>query len=180
MRHRGRRAGKLILVLAIGGALIAAGGAFAFMHLRGSHADAEEAGEGDHKPREETQAETLGPEQTLDLGEFLVNVLDANDALRYLKAKVSVVVQKRSTSEDAPKAKPEHTVKPEDGGPQLPPDEHRLARDAVVEVLSSQRFEDLRDDQGKQHLRKLLQQRLDKALTTYHVNKVLITDFVMQ
>jgi flagellar basal body-associated protein FliL len=176
MRHRGRRAGKAILVLILGAALLVAGGAWAFMHFRGAAAGAEGDGQGE----QEAQQETLGPEETLDLGEFLVNVLDKSNALRYLKAKVSVVVQGIESDEAQPEAEAGHGGGAKGEGPQLPPDEHRLARDAVVQVLSSQRFEELRDDQDKQRLRKLLLQRLDQALDTYRVNQVLITDFVMQ
>jgi len=179
MRHRGRRAGRTILVLILGAALLLAGGAWAFMHFRGAAAGAEGA-EGDGQGEQEAQQETLGPEETLDLGEFLVNVLDKSNALRYLKAKVSVVVQRIESDEAQPEAEAGHGGGAKGEGPQLPPDEHRLARDAVVQVLSSQRFEELRDDQDKQRLRKLLLQRLDQALDTYHVKQVLITDFVMQ
>jgi len=174
----------MLLMLALGGALLAAGGAFAFLHFRGGGADAQaaaDAGEnGEGGTEEQVRAQTFGPEQTLDLGEFLVNVLDRSDVLRYLKAKVSVVVQEIGADPERAEGESSHGSKAKDEAPQLPPDEHRLARDAVVEVLSSQRFEELRDDQGRQHLRKLLQQRLDQALKTYRVNQVLITDFVMQ
>ena len=133
----------------------------------------------------EEREEKLGPAETLDLGEFLVNICDGEGGMRYVKTNMSLIVQLI-----------EHEEEEEDGGgghggghgggggkdeaPQLPPNEHRLAQDAVVSVLAGQKFEDLKADDGREKLKAALLIKLDERLENYKVTEVLFTSFVMQ
>lgn len=165
---------KIILLITV--AMLAGGGGFfAWSKLRASdHGGAEQAEE------QASEDETAVSTETLSLGEFLVNLRSADDSLRYLQTEVSIVVivpgeadarrdggghwEADRTKEDA----------------QLPPASHRYARDIVIEVLSSQSFEHLRDDPDRRRLKAMLQQKLDAALEGHRVQDVLFTAFVMQ
>ena len=132
-RPRGR-SGKLPILLIIGVALAAAGATFAVTQLTGRSDQAE--GE-----RHEGAEEELGTAETVDLGEFLVNVLDKNQMPRYVKADVSLVVQLVGAGAAAQGNGRGHGSRSEDnGGEQLPANEHRVARDVVIRLLSAERF----------------------------------------
>ncbi len=168
------RLGKLSVVVIIAIAVVAAGGTFAFVKMR-SKSEAAETDATGEVTEEAAAEENLGPEETVDLGEFLVNIADDGGAMRYLKTQISLVVQAREHEE----AGGGHGGGGKDG-PQLPPAEHRIARDAVVSALCSQKFETLREDEGWSDLRDLLRSALTERLESFQVTEVLITDLVMQ
>lgn len=170
-----RQAGRAPILLIVAVALAAAGGTFAVTQFAGKEGGSGAKSEpGDGK-------RTLGPAETVDLGEFLVNVTDTGQALRYVKAEVSLVVQLIGAETEEAAAGSGHGggAKKEEGR-QLPPDDHRLARDAVIRVVCAHSFEDLVKANGREKLRAALRNELDRALETYRVNEVLITSFVMQ
>ena len=177
---RWRRAGKLpikliLLVLIVGGGAFAATRMMKKAPAAEEEAKAGEIGSG-------AQEDTLGPAETVDLGEFLVNISDSGGGMRYVKTEISLIVQLI-----------EHEDDDENGGGgghgsgggkddemQLPSDEHRLAQDAVIAVLASQKFEKLQADDGREQLKSALLAKLDERLEYYKVSEVLLTSFVMQ
>jgi len=90
MRHRSSTAGGVLIKLIILVALVAmvlGGGLFAWSRVRDGAAGATDAG-GEQAEAGEEQA----PTQTIELGEFLVNLQSGDDTLRYLQAEISLVV----------------------------------------------------------------------------------------
>ena len=80
---RWRRAGKLpikliLLVLIVGGGAFAAARMMKKAPAAEEEAKAGEIGSG-------AQEDTLGPAETVDLGEFLVNISDRGGGMRYVK-----------------------------------------------------------------------------------------------
>ncbi len=181
--RRWRRAGKLPIPLVVGVAVLAAVGTFVGTSMmKKAPATEEEAKDGEGGSEEGGSEEKLGPAETVDLGEFLVNISDGAGEMRYVKTNMSLIVQLIESEE-------------EDGGggggghgggggkkeePQLPPAEHRLAQDAVVSVLAGQQFEKLTADNGREKLKSALLAKLDERLESYKVSEVLLTSFVMQ
>ncbi len=168
MRCRSSTAGgvllKLIVLVALVG-IVLGGGLFAWSRVRGG----DEAADGEQAEAAEEDV----PTQTLELGEFLVNLQSGDDTLRYLQTEVSLVVE-------APEKESGGGHGGGDAGAELPPAGHRYARDVAIEVLSSQSFEKLRHDPDRSQLKELLRRRIDDALEDYRVMDVLFTAFVMQ
>lgn len=184
-----RRAGKLPIPLILGVAVLAGGGGFAATKIINKPpADAEKAKDGETGSEEdgsEAQNEKLGPAETVDLGEFLVNISDGAGEMRYVKTNMSLIVQLIEHEEDKSGGGGGHggehgSAGGKDDAPQLPPDEHRIAQDAVVSVLASEKFDKLQADDGREKLKSALLTKLDERLETYKVTEVLLTSFVMQ
>jgi len=173
-----RRSGKLpikliLLVLVVGG------GAFAAIQVMKKAPAAEEEASGEKVGSEEE--EKLGPAETVDLGEFLVNISDSGGGMRYVKTEISLIVQFIEHEEDEDGGGGGHgSGGSKDDEMQLPSDEHRLAQDAVIAVLASQKFEKLQADDGREQLKSALLTKLDERLEHYKVSEVLFTSFVMQ
>ncbi|MGC9320035.1 MAG: flagellar basal body-associated FliL family protein [Armatimonadota bacterium] len=174
MRQRGARRGSLLTkvsLLLLGVGTLLAGAAFAWSKFRPDAAPSQQ---------ESTQPAELEL-QTFSLGEFLVNLGSEDGTLRYLQTEISVLA-----------LPPAHAQHEKSGGhgrgssgedeqePTLDAASRRLARDTVIEVLSSQSFEALRDTTDRSSLKRLLAQRLDETLEDYTVEDVLFTAFVMQ
>lgn len=177
----GRRTGgllKKLILLVAGLAILLGGGFFAWNRLRG--AAESEGAEAQQVQAEEQQAEV--ETQTIALGEFLVNLQTGDGALRYLQTEMSIVAIPPEPDEEEAESGggPGGASSEEAAEPQLAPASHRYARDVAIEVLSSQRFVELRDDPDRSKLKALLQQRLDEVLPEYSVQDVLFTSFVMQ
>lgn len=171
---------KLIVLVAVV-ALMLGGGLFAWSKFRATAQRADTNGqeaEGDDSGGAEQEAAT----QTVPLGEFLVNLQSADGTLRYLQTEISLVVIVPADDEKRARVTGHggHGAGDESGDLELPAASQRYARDVVIEVLSSQQFETLRDRPDRSQLKAKLQQRLDAALTDYQVVDVLFTAFVMQ
>lgn len=161
----------IILVMAL--LLLGGGGLFAWSKLRAaSDAEGEDV-------KEQTSGESEAPAtETLSLGEFLVNLRTSDGTLRYLQTEISIVVTAPETEGEAEEGA--HGGSSTEEAPELPAASHRYARDVAIEVLSSQSFEDLRDQADRSKLKALLQQKLDVTLASHDVQDVLFTEFVMQ
>lgn len=165
---------KLIILLALTG-MILGGGLFAWSRARSTAAADATAS----KPGAEAEAEPP-PAQTVELGEFLVNLRSADGALRYLQTEVSLVVVPEQAGQGAGAGGGGGHGGAPAGEHELSPSSQRYARDAVVEALSSQSFEKLRAQTDRGELKSVLRQRVDEALEDYRVEDVLFTAFVMQ
>lgn len=176
-----RRSGKSVLVVVIGVAALlggVVGGAVLAPKLSGKHAPpaagkrsgavpASEATEGKPGHSGETDAG-----QIIDLGEFLVNLRTAS-GLRYLQAQVALSLT------GLPEPKPGG----HEGGaakPSLPEAQLAIVKDRVVTVLSAANFDRARSPEGREALKRQIQESLTKALPDYEVKAVLFTSFVMQ
>ena len=144
---------KLILILLILGVLGAAGffGYNYFMEQRDSEPDDPDAPEQDERPRDTVMVE---------LEPFVVNLADPLGR-RYLRTTLEVEAVNRSAANEL-----------EDQRPQV--------RDAILLLLSSKTFEDLRTMDRKIHLRNELVERLNQAIGQNKVYKDYFTEFVVQ
>ena len=181
---RHSRAGKLplrliilaVVVLALVGggvAMVRAGGLGALLHPTAAAA----AQPGAAQPAAAAPTPAVPPPtEAIELGQFLVNVESAG-GLHYLRADLALEVE----PEDAKSGKkPKGEEKGKDAGPKLPPAEELRAKDAIVQVLSSARFESLRTGEGREKLKARLLEALTTALPEQKLHSILLVSFVMQ
>ncbi len=93
-------------------------------------------------------------------GNFLVNLVD-EDTPRYLKFVLGVSLSDKKLENEIKKKSVE-------------------LRDAIILTASAQSFEELTKPEGKEHLKKLIIERMNGILTTGKVEKVYFLDFVIQ
>ena len=182
MHHRNPRSGKLGLKLIIILVVLLGGGGFAavrFTGWPGGLADKAEATAEEKTGAEEEEEAEEGPPQTVNLGEFLVNIRAGGNQLRYLKAEMSLVVHELECKGKKHKKKRGHGGSGESEA-ELPAACQSYARDVAVAVLSNQQFETLRTAEGKSKVKATLQQKLNAVLEEYRVSDILFTAFVMQ
>lgn len=168
---------KLIILVALSG-MILGGGLFAWSRARTGPPDRHDDASAAEAPGEADPV----PLQTVELGEFLVNLRSADGTLRYLQTEVSLVVIPVNPSETTRASSGHGGGHGEEQRDELELSltSKRYARDAVVEALSSQSFERLRAQTDHTELKRLLRERVDEALQDYSVQDVLFTAFVMQ
>ena len=116
------------------------------------------------------------PTEAIELGQFLVNVESAG-GLHYLRVDLALEVEAADAKGGK---KPKGEEKAKEGGPKLPPAEELRAKDAVVQVLSSARFETLRTGDGREKLKARLLEALTAALPEQKPRSILLVSFVMQ
>jgi flagellar FliL protein len=104
-----------------------------------------------------------GPTSSLELGEFVVNLADANET-RYLKASIVLGI-------DGPVA-----AKGEGGSSGGDP----RVRDAIIEVLSSKRFAELSTPAGKDALKKQILAAVNQRMEGSKAVAVYFNEFAMQ
>jgi flagellar basal body-associated protein FliL len=118
------------------------------------------------------------PTETVELGQFLVNVA-ATTTMHYLRADVALEIE----------LPPDDGKKKKKGGeegegkkekPKLPPEEELRAKDTIVQVMSDARFEALRGAEGRERLKAKLLQALQEKLPQEKLREVLLVSFVMQ
>jgi flagellar FliL protein len=179
--------GKLVLFAAVGGAVAAlalAGGGFLLLRDSGpaadaappapaeSHADAEPASAPDAAPAHAAPASddhSLGHGEspasaahgdTLPLEVFVVNIKD-HDRDRYLKVEAQLQLSSPAVGEEIEKRLPQ-------------------VRDAIISLLASKSFEEVRSMEGKNFLREELLLRVNALLRAGTVTAVYFTEFVVQ
>ncbi|MDR1451032.1 MAG: flagellar basal body-associated FliL family protein [Helicobacteraceae bacterium] len=101
---------------------------------------------------------TLGP--MIDLDQFIVNLL-SNDGRRYLKTNVSLELTHKNV------------------GPEVLNKMPRI-RDAIIQQLSSKRFDEISTESGKVRLREEIKNNVNKHLIDGQVKNVYFTSFVIQ
>ena len=105
-----------------------------------------------------SRANQIGP--MVEIDQFIVNLLDM-DTTRYLKANITLEVDKEETVEEV---------------------QARMSqiRDAILLLTGNKNFSELRDLQGKMQLRAELLGHLNTLLQKGQVNKIYFTNFVIQ
>ncbi len=96
----------------------------------------------------------------LAIDDIIVNLLDDRET-RYLKAAITLELDSPAVAEEVEQRKPQ-------------------VRDAVLLLMSSKTFAELRDLQGKLQLRAELLERINGFLQTGKVKTIYFTDFVVQ
>jgi len=91
---------------------------------------------------------------------FLVNLSDT-DPVRYLKVRVDIESTEKKQSEEFAKRLPQ-------------------LRDAIITVLSSKKFNDIYDSEGKKKLKEEIIAKLNQSLSQMRVRTIYFTEFVVQ
>ncbi len=148
----------LIIIIAVLVALLAGGGVAAFFMMSGGK-------EGDADADAETQEPVHQPAIYFDFKPpFIVN-FQANGRQRFVQVSLSIMTRNSAVVDALQKHMP-------------------LIRNNLLMVLSAQDFEALRTPEGKETLRQLVLEELQKIMTEETgepgVEQVLFTNFVMQ
>lgn len=154
---------KLIMIIAAVLLLIAAGGAAYYFLVVKPHKEHEQ-----QKKAEESKAAAMIkpiPEEAkigpmVEIKEFVVNII-GEDATHYVKASLSLELDKDSTVDEVNKRMPQ-------------------IRDAILLLISNKTFAELQDIQGKNQVKAELRSKINSFLKTGSVNNIYLTDFVVQ
>lgn len=154
---------KMIIIIVVAVLLLAGVGAGAYFMGAAKAADtkgakAEGAGGESAPPAETADTGMVGP--LVPLEDFIVNIMDGQDT-RYLKAAITLEMTSPDVAAEIEQRKPQ-------------------VRDAVLLLIGSKTYDELRDLQGKLQLRADLIGRLNGILTKGRVRKIYFTDFVVQ
>jgi len=95
------------------------------------------------------------------LGDFTTNTIADNKAAKFLKTKISV----RTSSEDVSEELQERNV---------------VIRDAVIKVMSSNRFDQIATPQGKMKLKEKIIDDINKLIKEGKIKEVYFTEFIVQ
>ena len=153
----------LIMIIAAVVLLLAAGGSAYYFLVVKPHNEQEQK-----KKAEESKAAALikpVPEETkigpmVEIKEFVVNII-GEDATHYVKASLSLELDKDATIDEVGKRMPQ-------------------IRDAVLLLISNKTFAELQDIQGKNQVKAELRSKINSFLKTGSVNNIYLTDFVVQ
>ncbi len=153
VKEEGAKSGgkkKLILILIPVLLLLIGGGAGAFFFIT-------------HKKKEEKKAVPVAPQKLgimYDLGSFLVNLADKN-ANTYAKVSITLELSNQKVKEEVVKRLP-------------------IIKDAVINLLSSKTYDQIRTPEGKEELRLELIKRINAILVTGGVQNIYFTQFIVQ
>ena len=154
---------KLIIIIAAVVLLLVVGGAAYFFLVVKPHNEQEQ-----QKKVEESKAAALIkplPEEAkigpmVEIKEFVVNII-SEDATHYVKASLSLELDKDTTVDEVGKRMPQ-------------------IRDAILLLISNKTFAELQDIQGKNQVKAELRSKINSFLKTGSVNNIYLTDFVVQ
>jgi flagellar protein FliL len=161
-----KKGGKKKLIILIAAALITVlaggGGAYYFLVLKPHKAEMQ------RKQEEESKAAALikpAPEEAkigpmVEIKEFVVNII-GTDAAHYVKASLSLELDKDTTVDEVNKRMPQ-------------------IRDAILLLIGNKTFEELQDIQGKNQVKAELKSKINSFLKTGKVSNIYLTDFVVQ
>lgn len=141
---------KLIFILIPVILLLIGGGAGAYFFLT-------------HKKKESTKQMVVAPKKLgvmYDLGSFLVNLADKN-ANTYAKVSITLELSNEKVQQEVVKRLP-------------------IIKDAVINLLSSKTYDEIRTPEGKEELRLELIKRINAILITGGVQNIYFTQFIVQ
>ncbi len=149
-----RKGGKkgLFVFLALFILLAAAGGGAYFFFLKGGEEEDKKAKEVERKPAE------IGV--MFDLGTFIVNLADPGVEM-YAKVSITLELSDQEVTTEVEKRLP-------------------IVKDAVIDILSSKTYGDIRTPEGKERLRFELIKRINTILVKGGVRNLYFTEFVVQ
>jgi flagellar FliL protein len=151
------RPGKAPIVMLIIAAILAlaAGVGTGFLMIKRAQADTKHGAKKSSDGEKGTKAATLH-----SLGEMVVNLADTG-SLRYAKLSVAVGFEQKLSEEKLKDLQP-------------------VLRDAVIGVITNQRFTDLHQKNGPAKLKKQLQQAIQERVDDVNVVDVYLEAFAMQ
>jgi flagellar FliL protein len=154
--------GKILMIAVLALASSAGGGVVSFMLInRALRHDAKAEASAENK--EEKMAEILEKSAVLPLEPFVVNLAD-KDAARYLRIKISLMVDDKSKTKELE----------ENQALQL------KVRDVILQTLTAKTSRDLINEEGKNKLREEIRDKIGVYFRTPKVTEVMFTEFVIQ
>lgn len=169
-----RQGGVKLLVVVLLAAALGLGAGYAVFGRQKAPTTRERAEDKMHA--EEAGGEEDERLQYVNLGSFLVNLASNDAVLRYLRVEITLGVKGLKSGEKeggghGAAASKDLTLTPADDA---------VARDAIVRVLSSQSFHQLRQEGPRAQLKKLLTDELSHLLKDCKVVTVLFTSMTIQ
>jgi len=152
VKEEGKQSGgkKKLIFILIPVLLLLIGGAGAYFFLT-------------HKKKESTKQMVVAPQKLgvmYDLGSFLVNLADKN-ANTYAKVSITLELSNQKVEQEVVKRLP-------------------IIKDAVINLLSSKTYDEIRTPEGKEELRLELIKRINAILVTGGVQNIYFTQFIVQ
>jgi Flagellar basal body-associated protein len=152
VKEEGKQSGgkKKLIFILIPVLLLLIGGAGAYFFLT-------------HKKKESTKQMVVAPQKLgvmYDLGSFLVNLADKN-ANTYAKVSITLELSNQKVEKEVVKRLP-------------------IIKDAVINLLSSKTYDEIRTPEGKEELRLELIKRINAILVTGGVQNIYFTQFIVQ
>ncbi|MCP4716317.1 MAG: flagellar basal body protein FliL [Deltaproteobacteria bacterium] len=144
----------LIIIIVMAALVIGGGGAVAFLMLK----DKGDAGKDAQPPAEEVAPTTLG--KIVKLESFVVN-LSGSGGRNYLKIDISLELSSEAVEEEINNRMPQ-------------------VKDAVLMLLSTRTYDDIKSSQGKLVLKEELLMRLNTYLQAGVIKNIYFTSFVVQ
>ena len=156
--------GKILLVVVLALVSSAGGGVLSFVLIRQAlPVQAAQVTEKSEKAEQEKFAELLEKSAVVPLEPFVVNLADS-DAARYLRIKISLMVDDKTKLKDVV----------ENQALQL------KVRDVILQSLTAKRSQDLITSEGKNRLRQEIQDKVAVYFRAPKLVDVIFTDFVIQ
>jgi flagellar protein FliL len=150
---------KLVIIVVALVLLLAGGGAgYYFLVLKPAHEKKIEESKAAALVKPVPDEAKVGP--MVEIKEFVVNII-STDAPHYVKASLSLELDKDTTLEEVNKRMPQ-------------------IRDAILLLIGNKTFEELQDIQGKNQVKAELKSKINSFLKSGKVNNVYLTDFVVQ
>jgi len=152
VKEEGKQSGgkKKLIFILIPVLLLLIGGAGAYFFLT-------------HKKKESTKQMVVAPQKLgvmYNLGSFLVNLADKN-ANTYAKVSITLELSNQKVQQEVVKRLP-------------------IIKDAVINLLSSKTYDEIRTPEGKEELRLELIKRINAILVTGGVQNIYFTQFIVQ
>lgn len=152
VKEEGKQSGgkKKLIFILIPVLLLLIGGAGAYFFLT-------------HKKKESTKQMVVAPQKLgvmYNLGSFLVNLADKN-ANTYAKVSITLELSNKKVQQEVVKRLP-------------------IIKDAVINLLSSKTYDEIRTPEGKEELRLELIKRINAILVTGGVQNIYFTQFIVQ
>jgi flagellar FliL protein len=152
VKEEGKQSGgkKKLIFILIPVLLLLIGGAGAYFFLT-------------HKKKESTKQMVVAPQKLgvmYNLGSFLVNLADKN-ANTYAKVSITLELSNEKVQQEVVKRLP-------------------IIKDAVINLLSSKTYDEIRTPEGKEELRLELIKRINAILVTGGVQNIYFTQFIVQ
>jgi len=155
--------GKILLIVGLALASSAGGGLLSFVLINRTLRAEAKAAEKPGAENEEKIVEALEKSAVLPLEPFVVNLADA-DAARYLRIKISLMVDDKSKTKELL----------ENQALQL------KVRDVILQSLTAKTSKDLISEDGKNKLREEIREKINLYFREPKLVEVMFTEFVIQ
>jgi flagellar protein FliL len=161
---KGGAIGKMLLIVLLAVVSSAGGGVVSFMLMKRTFVSEAKPAESAEKQNSEKKiTEMLEKSAVLPLEPFVVNLADP-DAARYLRIKISLMVDDKSKAQGLT----------ENQALQL------KVRDVILQSLTAKTSRDLINEEGKNKLRKEIQEKIGMYFQEAKLVDVMFTEFVIQ